>query len=63
MRGELAVAALLLAVTACGASRSEETRRVGEDTVVTTRREVDTTIIRTDTTITVDTTRRVESDR
>ncbi len=48
--------AMFLALTAC-ASRSKETSTVATDTVVTSRRVVDTTLVKTDTTVTVDTTR------
>lgn len=48
--------AILLALTAC-ASRSQETSTVATDTTVTSRRVVDTTLVRTDTTVTVDTTK------
>lgn len=48
--------AILFALTAC-ASRSQETSTVATDTTVTSRRVVDTTLVRTDTTVTVDTTK------
>lgn len=48
---------MALALLPACAGRTEDTGRAATDTVVTTRQEVDTTLIRTDTNITVDTTR------
>ncbi len=58
---KLAGGAALIALTACASNRSEESRMV-TDTTVTSRRVVDTTLVTTDTTISVDTT-RIEGDR
>ena len=48
--------AVFFALTAC-ASRSKETSTEVTDTVVTSRRVVDTALVKTDTIVTVDTTR------
>ena len=57
----LTVSALVLASTACATNRSDETGRASSDTVVTNREVVDTTVITTDTNISVDTT-KIEGD-
>ena len=63
MKAAIGTAALVL-VALTGCQPREETGRAAEgtDTVVTTRQEMDTAIITTDTTVDVDTTRR-EGDR
>jgi hypothetical protein len=64
MWSRLVALPLLYALTACGASRSQEraeTPKVATDTLVRTRTVVDTTIITVDTNIAVDTTISVDT--
>ena len=64
-RGELKVLtgmALLIGLAACGPRGDRETGRVGADTTLTTRQTQDTTIVTSDTTVNVDTTKK-EGDK
>ena len=54
--------ALLIGLAACGPRGDRETGRVGADTTLTTRQTQDTTIVTSDTTVNVDTTKK-EGDK
>jgi hypothetical protein len=51
--------ALLIGLAACNTRGDQESGRAGADTTVTTRQTQDTTIVTSDTTVRVDTTKRV----
>jgi hypothetical protein len=54
--------ALLIGLAACGPRGDQETGRVGADTSLMTRQTQDTTIVTSDTTVDVDTTKK-EGDK
>jgi hypothetical protein len=54
--------ALLIGLAACGPRGDRETGRVGADTTLMTRQTQDTTIVTSDTTVNVDTTKK-EGDK
>jgi hypothetical protein len=54
--------ALLIGLAACGPRGDRESGRVGADTTLTTRQTQDTTIVTSDTTVNVDTTKK-EGDK
>ena len=54
--------ALLIGLAACNTRGDRETGRVGADTTLTTRQTQDTTIVTSDTTVNVDTTKK-EGDK
>ena len=61
MKQRFLMACMAVALIPACAGRNEDTGAAATDTVLTTRQQVDTTLIRTDTNITVDTT-KLEGD-
>jgi hypothetical protein len=58
MRAILVGTAVLLTLAACNRRAGEAARTSREDTTVTTRQTEDTTVVRTDTSVRVDTTKK-----